>query len=267
VPAEAIEAVPSGDVVDGRSDEEMIGASYDEVELFLRVRENGRDPALVLEHAAAAIERLHAVNRHKYLAGSPAFHLDVMPRGVPGGSIDVPLAGRGERRPPDGALPGAWDPPSITLDAIGRAMVEGEPIGLSQGFAVRLRGALTRDDAERLRAAMDRSGRGEPVGVTGVRDGYGIGSMRATAWSPELAQLLFERIKPAIPSVRFLDAVCFTDAFATRSREGHRSWRLVGLSPVLRFMRYSPGGRHLCHYDAAYDYGDGRRTLLSVVST
>ena len=21
-------------------------------------------------------------------------------------------------------------------------------------------------------------------------------------------------------------------------------------------MRYEPGGRHLCHYDAGYDYGD-----------
>jgi hypothetical protein len=40
---------------------------------------------------------------------------------------------------------------------------------------------------------------------------------------------------------------------------------VVGLSPVLRFMRYRTGGRHLTHYDAGYDYGDGRRTLLSVV--
>jgi hypothetical protein len=103
------------------------------------------------------------------------------------------------------------------------------------------------------------------VGVTGIRDGYGVGSMRATAWSPELASALGQRIRPALPSVRFLGEDCFTDAFATDTRAGHRSWRLVGLSPLLRFMRYSPRGRHLCHYDAAYDYGDGRRTLLSVV--
>jgi hypothetical protein len=30
-------------------------------------------------------------------------------------------------------------------------------------------------------------------------------------------------------------------------------------------MRYDTGGRHLGHYDAGYDYGDGRRTLMSVV--
>ena len=30
-------------------------------------------------------------------------------------------------------------------------------------------------------------------------------------------------------------------------------------------MRYERGGRHLVHHDAGYDYGDGRRTLASVV--
>jgi hypothetical protein len=69
--------------------------------------------------------------------------------------------------------------------------------------------------------------------------------------------------------VRFLGDLTPTDGFAIPSgpgkRTGHRSYRVVGLSPLLRFMRYDPGGRHLCHYDAGFDYGDGRRTLLSVV--
>jgi ectoine hydroxylase-related dioxygenase (phytanoyl-CoA dioxygenase family) len=30
-------------------------------------------------------------------------------------------------------------------------------------------------------------------------------------------------------------------------------------------MRYEPGGQHHGHYDAGFDYGDGRRSLLSVV--
>lgn len=264
VPAEVVDAVPRGDVHDGRTDEEMIGASYDEVETFSRLRELGRDPTLAGEKAALAIERLHAQNRHKYVAGSPAIHLDVMPRGVPGGAVDVSFAGRMERRPPPGALPGEWDPPPIALAAVA-GLPRWEAVGLPHGFAIRIRAALGAADCERLREAMARAGCAEPVGVTGIRDGYGIGSMRATAWSPELASALCERIRPALPSVRFLDERSFTDAFATDTREGHRSWRLVGMSPLLRFMRYSPGGRHLCHYDAGYDYGDGRRTLLSVV--
>jgi hypothetical protein len=124
---------------------------------------------------------------------------------------------------------------------------------------------LTAADCARLAEAMAASGQAEPVGVTGVKDSYGIGSVRATAWSPDLARALWQRLAPAIPSVRFVDDHTPTDGFATATRAGHRSWRVVGLSPLLRFMRYEPGGRHLCHYDAGFDYGDGRRSLLSVV--
>src|SRR5213075_1289727 len=96
VPDDVVDAVASGDVHDGRNDEQMIGASYDEVEAFLRLRELGLDPALCGARALAAIERQHATNRHKYAVGSPAVHLDVMPRGVPGGWSDAPLSGRDE---------------------------------------------------------------------------------------------------------------------------------------------------------------------------
>ena len=262
VPADIVDAVPSGDVHDGRSDEQMIGASYDDIELVLRLKELGRDPRGAVDMAASydAIERQHAVNRHKYAAGHPAVHLDVFPRGVPGGWPDAPLAGRDERRPPPGAIPGAWDPPAIPLDPIDR--LAGLPawtrIALPHGFAIQVRDALTLDDCARLRAAM-ADAPAEPVGVSGVRDSYGVGSVRATAWSPALADALYQRLRPALPSVRFLGELDPTDA------SGHRTWRIVGVSPLLRFMRYEPGGRHLCHYDAAFDYGDGRRTLLSIV--
>lgn len=263
VPPAVVAAVPAGDVHDGRSDEAMIGADYDTVEAVVRLRELGRDPALAGE-GSAAVDRHHAVNAHKYRVGSPAVHLDVLPRGVPGAWPDTPFAPRTERPPPPGAIPGAWTPPPIALDPL-EGLPAVEPIALPEGLARRARRVLTARDCATLRAAMEASGAAEPVGVTGVRDGYGVGSLRATAWSPALAAGLWERLRPAVPSVRFLGPRDPTDAFATATRAGHRSWRAVGLSPLLRFMRYAPGGRHLCHYDAAYDYGDGRRTLLSVV--
>ncbi len=270
VPETVVLAVPSGDVHDGRVDEEMIGATYDEVELALRMRElevaHGATPATL------AIERKHAENRHKYAAGDPAVHLDVMPRGVPGGWHDEVLSGRGERRPAPGAIPGAWDPPPIALDSQLKLPVC-ERLGIPGALALIARDVLTHDDCARLEEAMNRSGHAEPVGVTGIAaaadNGYGVGSVRATAWSPELAAALWQRLRPAVPSVRFLGNFSPTDGFAITSepgrRTGHRSYRVVGLSPLLRFMRYDPGGRHLCHYDAGFDYGDGRRTLLSVV--
>ncbi len=265
IPDEVISSVPSGDVHDGRVDEEMIGASYDEVEAFLRLLELERDPAEYLDEAAVlAIERQHRTNLHKYSVGDPAVHLDVMPRGVPGGWSDEALSGRTERCPTPGAVPGAWDPPQITLDPP-LGLPEPRRLEAPRGLAMLVRGVLSLSDCARLCLAMERSGGAEPVGVTGARDGYGVGSVRATAWSPELGAALWGRLRPAVPSVRFLGETSPTDHFATGTRSGHRSWRVVGLSPLLRFMRYEPGGRHLCHYDAGFDYGDGRRTLLSVV--
>ncbi len=272
VPEAVVVAVPSGDVHDGHVDEEMIGASYDEVELALRLRELELPSSAT--PATLAIERKHDENRHKYAAGSPAVHLDVMPRGVPGGWPDEVLSGRDERRPPPGAIPGAWDPPAIALDPR-VALPAWERLAIPDALALVVRDVLTHDDCARLRRAMDESGRAEPVGVTGITAapgdgrGYGVGSVRATAWSPELAAALWRRLRPAVPSVRFLGDLTPTDGFAITKeagrRSGHRTYRVVGLSPLLRFMRYDPGGRHFCHYDAGFDYGDGRRTLLSVV--
>ncbi|MFT5680227.1 MAG: NAD+ synthetase [Myxococcota bacterium] len=91
VPAEIIDATPRGDVYDGRVDEEMIGAPYWFVELFLLLRCQGGEPALnttdrgLYDRYAAALCELHRHNAHKYRVGSPAIHLDVYPRSVPGG--------------------------------------------------------------------------------------------------------------------------------------------------------------------------------------
>jgi NAD+ synthetase len=262
VPDAIVDATPSGDVHDGRSDEEMLGASYDEVEAYLRLLELGRDPARIGAGAARALHARHEKNSHKYETGSPAIFLDVLPRGVPGGWSDVPFSGSFERRPPAGATPGAWDPPTVDLDEPG--WPSAVSLEIPETFAVSARAVLTPADCAKLAGAMDAAPL-EPVGVTGLRDSLGVGSMRATAWAPALASQLWRRLQPIVPAVRFVGAFAPTDAFATGARAGHRSWRVRGLSPLLRFMRYEPGGRHLGHYDAAYDYGDGRRTLLSVV--
>jgi len=270
VPTAVIDAEPSGDVWDGRTDAEMIGVGYDGVELVLRLRELGLDPAAVAagladgDHLLAAdraVARLHLVNAHKYAVGSPAVHLDVMPRAVPGGWGDEPLSPRHEQRPAAGIGPGEWAPPPLTIERRPsiperRALIDG---------AVVAPDVLSPADCDRLVAAMREHARPVPVGVTGVRASTGIGSVRATAWSPELADQLWSRVRLVAPSMRFLDPTTPTDGHATAERTGHRTWRVVGLSPVLRFMRYEDGGRHLAHYDAGYDYGDGRRTLVSVV--
>ena len=83
VPDEIVNEQPRGDVWDGLCDEQMIGASYSQLEAYLEDKCAGNErPAAP---GAVAIEALHRVNRHKYLVGSPAVHFDVLPRYVPGG--------------------------------------------------------------------------------------------------------------------------------------------------------------------------------------
>ncbi len=117
VPGEIVDAVPTGDTYDGRVDEAMIGAPYDFVEfdaLFrcLEAAAPARARALFAGLPAGsrarwaewrgAIEALHDKNRHKYLGGSPALHLDVWPRAVPGGWRAEPPPG-----PPARSMGGA----------------------------------------------------------------------------------------------------------------------------------------------------------------
>lgn len=103
---EIVKARPQGDVYDKRGDEEMIGAPYWFLELFLLMRNQGfnvrrgetiepykdafkRVLNIDLSDEAAAwcdnIESLHNKNKHKYQVGMPAHFIDVMSRVVPGG--------------------------------------------------------------------------------------------------------------------------------------------------------------------------------------
>jgi len=90
---EIINEKPRGDVWDSRCDEEMIGATYPQLQAYLEAKieyEARLRNGVIVENptkmpGADAIERLHKVNLHKYLVGSPAVHFDILSRHVPGG--------------------------------------------------------------------------------------------------------------------------------------------------------------------------------------
>ena len=94
IPETIINATPKGDVWDGKCDQEMIGAPYDFLEMYLLVKQYGlQNLVLELEDAdhlvyaeyALAIEKIHNKNIHKYLVGSPAHFIDVLERKISGG--------------------------------------------------------------------------------------------------------------------------------------------------------------------------------------
>lgn len=90
LPKSVVDAIPSGDMYDGRADEEVFGSTYDFVELYMEwLADTNRSTALSSNTAfnanAENLESLHAYNRHKYLIGSPSIHLDLWDILVPDG--------------------------------------------------------------------------------------------------------------------------------------------------------------------------------------
>jgi len=97
VPVSILQAIPTGDMYDGRVDEEVLGASYDFVELYLYYLNLEKaekttlyqtwnsDEKAQFDQLAARLEQLHAYNSHKYIGRSPAVHLDILKSDVKGG--------------------------------------------------------------------------------------------------------------------------------------------------------------------------------------
>lgn len=89
VPEVILNATPTGDMFDGREDEQVFGATYDFVELFHLWLQNGADPELkknpVFSEGAGNLQKLHTYNQHKYLYKTPSVHLDILNARIPGG--------------------------------------------------------------------------------------------------------------------------------------------------------------------------------------
>ena len=97
IPKSIMEATPSGDMYDNRSDETVFGAPYDFVELYLNYlnyTENQKIKFLYsldkeskeqFDFYANNLENLHRYNLHKYMGYSPAIHFDLWDSSVKGG--------------------------------------------------------------------------------------------------------------------------------------------------------------------------------------
>lgn len=277
VPASVLDAIPTGDVFDGRTDEEMIGASYDFIELYTlyltlgsaaRSRLEGQwseEARQQFEPLRARLEALHGYNAHKYLGGSPAIHLDAHERAVPGGwRRDVePIS---QAPSPRSAWVGEFTLAQATLDRLEpqrEIAPRREPIQDFGDSAFLVHDLLAPDECAALRADLAAQA-WVPVGQNGMARGFdpqrdAVGSHRATSFEPRIADLLWDRLAGRIPMLRTMRADTPTDW------EGSRVWRAVGINPLLRFIQYRQGGLLIPHYDAPYEAPDGRRTLMSVL--
>lgn len=95
-----LNVTPAGDMYDDRCDTDVFGAPYDFVELFLDYLNKARIQQAYFHHGldkesneqfnllAENLDNLHKYNRHKYIAHSPAVHLDLWDCSCPDGWIN-----------------------------------------------------------------------------------------------------------------------------------------------------------------------------------
>jgi NAD+ synthetase len=285
IPKEIIQAVPTGDVYDGRTDEQLIGVPYDAIELHALVRtiathsEANLPLPTVKEQTQYdqffdRIELLHRENKHKYIGGSTALHFDVWPRAVFGGW-----------RPQNEDTDPSEEPNTsnfinlIDLDAeflenferrtLKRTFLHPEahpPRQFIPGFgdsAFQIPTIFSRKECNRLILYMETKpwvaagidGRAFPSNKqTGM-----LGSFRSSFYSPSLANAIWRRISPLMNIVRQFDSHSSTDF------DDHMLWRAVGVSPLFRGIKYENGGYLIPHYDSSYSYSRTTKTLMSVV--
>lgn len=275
VPEGVIAAAPTGDIWDGRTDCELIGVPYVGIELYTRLlcltvderaavtAEWGADARAVFTGWSGRIEQLHRENGHKYVGSSPAAHLDVYERAVPGGwRAPEETACEGERR---FVNPVALDAAVVGPLCRWSGGVRGrrEEVARYGESVLLVHELLNEEECAGLVAELGRHA-WVPVGIDGRRAGFdptnaAIGSWRLSYFDEQLARALWMRLAPHVPAVRVVDGRTPTDVGELPV------WRADGVNPLLRFIRYTAGGGLVPHYDSTYVYGAGRRTLMSVV--
>lgn len=166
-------------------------------------------------------------------------------------------------------LPGGYEPKSVPIISGNSDMSKFHLIKDYRGLAFVIENALTVESCNALINFFQSAPEAAPVSVTGYMDGdstakYGglAGSVRTTMWAEKLSNQLWDIIKSNFSSRHMLNTTS-TDWW----QEGkHRNWSPVGLTPMMRFMRYDKSGEHYAHYDAGYLYPDGKHhTLMSYV--
>ena len=166
-------------------------------------------------------------------------------------------------KPNISSLPGGWDPsfyPKLEMEKLPLHWIEKvqDDIGIIHNL-------LTDKDCDLLKGFYNQAPRKEKVSVQGNKDQMDdrIGSNRATIWSPGLASELWMKMNMFFRDHRSMSVFSSTDWHQGKVA---REWLPIGVSPMLRFMKYTEGGEHYAHYDAGYIYDNPEiRTLSSFV--
>lgn len=237
IPKEILTRTPTGDMFDGRSDEEVFGCSYDFVELFERLMENPYREELLSSlspegrkyfmEASLNVEKMHKYNYHKYLGKSPAVHLDLFHNKTP------PFWGNRQcpKNPIDFERLNGFSPISLpTLKEGGVILTPQEVFEIINKIK---------------HCSWQEANENGYREITSTAKSYRL-SLHNETW----ADMYFERIRSSL------------DPFIIKNGE---VFKLVGVSPLLRFIKYKKDGFLLPHYDSSFPISENQKTLKSLV--
>ncbi len=87
-----------------------------------------------------------------------------------------------------------------------------------------------------------------------------IGSFRSSVVSCDLAELIWKRISPHFGGIHFFDENSLVEY------EGINAWRAVGISPFIRFVKYTGECDGLTpHYDESILFPNGTKAMMRVL--
>lgn len=241
-----MEVTPSGDMYDSRVDEEVFGTSYDFVELYHEYL-SGRE--LNLESIEAkeqfqkgqeALEKLHNYNAHKYLVGSPAVHLDLIPNKIPGNW--------GNRLSEATVLDLSK---VVNLQKVEHKLESQQPQikVLAMGKVTKFSNVLSQAEIDGL-IQQSKSLPWVKAGASGYVQDTTVGSFRMSWHDKTISQEIFKRMSPYLNY--------------SKKNNGQR-FRLLEMAELLRFIRYESTGVLLPHRDLSFKYNNHKQTLQSVV--
>lgn len=263
VPKNIIKTKPSGDMFDGRTDEEVFGTSYDFVELYFYYLQNKnilKDLSIEDTNEFKKHEQniliLHNYNKHKYLACSQAVHLDVI----------------------DSKIKEGWKYNTykvLNKNFINQKILPLEIIKTLEKENSHLK--IVNDDKDVNKIfniftikefnAIKKFIKDEKwleVGYDGILKNFNkkdnVGSHRLSIYSEEIAKILWERI------IKLgLNLDINVDIINNPDLGHHKNWKAVGVNPLLRFIKYKKGNQLVKHYDSPYIFDNTTRTLKSMV--
>jgi hypothetical protein len=127
---------------------------------------------------------------------------------------------------------------------------------------------LTEETCDEIIKFYESQGDFSPVSIQGRQDipDDRIGSKRITCWDPQFGKNMNWAVGIMTPD-RVMDKLSSTDWFQCGPFSIHEyQWTQIGISPMVRYMKYQTGGQHYAHYDAGFIYDDiWTRTLMSGV--